>query len=189
MFLQSTEEIKNWLDKYQIKNYSINDDLTVDVDGDVDLNNLHYVNLYNKPLTNIPVKFNIVLGNFDCSYNELTSLQGAPKEVGGSFYCHSNNLTSLQFAPKEVVGNFYCHRNDLTALQGALKEVGGDFFCDNNKLISLQFAPKVVGGYFICYHNQLTTIRGCPKNKLKQIIEYYPHLIHTLTTEDLLLVI
>jgi hypothetical protein len=37
MFLKTKGEIKNWLDCYGIKNYTINDDLTVDVNGSVDL--------------------------------------------------------------------------------------------------------------------------------------------------------
>ena len=31
-------------------------------------------------------------GNFDCSRNKLTSLEGAPETVGGQFYCHDNPL-------------------------------------------------------------------------------------------------
>lgn len=34
-FLQTREEIEAWLQKMKIKNYTINDDLTVDVDGAV----------------------------------------------------------------------------------------------------------------------------------------------------------
>ena len=40
-------------------------------------------------------------GSFYCNYNKLTSLTGAPKEVGGYFVCYNNNLTSLTGAPKE----------------------------------------------------------------------------------------
>jgi hypothetical protein len=35
MFLKTKEEITQWLDEYKIKNYTINDDLTVNVDGSV----------------------------------------------------------------------------------------------------------------------------------------------------------
>jgi hypothetical protein len=41
----------------------------------------------------------------------LTSLEGAPKEVGGNFYCPNNQLTSLEGAPKEVGGSFWCYNN------------------------------------------------------------------------------
>jgi hypothetical protein len=46
-------------------------------------------------------------GNFNCNYNRLTSLQGAPESVGGGFYCSNNHLTSLQGAPESVGGGFY----------------------------------------------------------------------------------
>ena len=33
------------------------------------------------------------------------------KEVKGNFYCSNNNLTSLEGSPKTVGGNFYCSNN------------------------------------------------------------------------------
>ena len=30
--------------------------------------------------------------DFLCSYNQLTALEGAPKEVGGGFYCEYNPI-------------------------------------------------------------------------------------------------
>jgi hypothetical protein len=113
MFLQTKKEIIKWLDKYNIRKYIINDDLTVDVNGDADL--------YNKKLTNIPVKFKIVTGSFFCSYNQLTNLEFAPKYVGHNFTCYHNNLTTLQGAPEKVGGKFLCSSNNLTSLQGAPK--------------------------------------------------------------------
>ena len=50
-------------------------------------------------------------GNFDCRYNKLTSLVGAPTSVGGSFYCNNNNLDSLVGAPTSVGGSFNCSNN------------------------------------------------------------------------------
>ena len=49
----------------------------------------------------------IVKGGFYCPNNSLTSLEGAPKEVGGYFFCHNNSLTSLEGAPKEIGGNLW----------------------------------------------------------------------------------
>ena len=103
-------------------------------------------------------------GNFDCSGNQLTSLQGAPQSVGGNFYCHYNQLTSLEHAPQSVGGNFYCHYNQLTSLKGAPKSVGGNFDCSRNQLTSLEHAPQSVGGNFDCYLNQLTSLEHAPKS-------------------------
>ena len=86
--------------QYGIENYTINDDGSIDVDGDVDL--------YNKGLTELPLIFNRVTGNFSCSLNNLTTLKGCPRWVGGDFNCHNNKLTSLEFSPVYVGYDFCC---------------------------------------------------------------------------------
>ena len=73
--------------KYGIKNYTINDDESIDVYGNVDL--------WDKKLKEIPLNFNKVTGNFSCSYNNLTSLEGCPKSIGGKFYCRNNPIESI----------------------------------------------------------------------------------------------
>ena len=119
--------LREWLDEYGVKNYTINGKLEIDVDGDVDL--------MRKRLKEFPsfIQFGIVKGNFDCSYNNLTHLRGAPKVVVGDFDCRYNNLTTLEGAPEKVVGDFYCSGNNLTSLKGAPENVGRDFVCGFNK--------------------------------------------------------
>ena len=102
-------------------------------------------------------------GNFDCSYNQLTSLEGAPQEVGGNFDCSYNQLTSLEGALQEVGGDFRCYYNHLISLEGAPQTIGGDFSCSNNKLTSLEGAPQTVGRDFSCFSNQLTSLEGAPQ--------------------------
>src|SRR3990167_2174291 len=110
---------------YGIKNYTINSNGTIDVNGDVDLRS--------RNLSKLPFTFGKVTGYFLCNYNNLTSLIGAPESVGKSFYCRNNKLTSLAGAPKSVGRNFGCDDNYLTTLFRAPESVGGDFWCDNNK--------------------------------------------------------
>ena len=103
--------------------YTINDDGSIDVDGDVDLSC--------KKLTKIPFKFRNVSVYFTCSNNQLTSLEGAPNTVGGSFSCHNNQLTSLECAPNTVDGNFYCHNIlnlPYSELFKIVDKVDGDIF-------------------------------------------------------------
>jgi len=95
-----------------INNYKINKDLTVDVDG--------YVNITEKDLTEIPVQFGVVKKWFDCSHNDkLTSLKGSPRECK-EFSCSYNRLTSLEGSPK-YCQYFSCSWNELTSLEGAPK--------------------------------------------------------------------
>ena len=153
---QRRELIEDWLKKYDIENYNINDDFTIDVDDDV--------NLVRKNLMEFPdyIQFGVVSGYFSCSYNNLTSLRGAPKKVEWYFDCNNNYLTSLEGAPEKVKGGFYCSSNQLTTLEGSPKEVGS-FNCERNKLTTLKGAPKKVGGDFYCNLNQLTSLEGAPK--------------------------
>ena len=109
------------------------------------------------------IKFGVVKGNFNCNDNQLTSLEGAPQEVGGDFNCSYNKLTSFEGAPKKVSGSFYCYNNKPTSLEGAPQEVGGDFNCSFNQLTSLEGAPQEVGEDFNCSFNQLTSLEGAPQ--------------------------
>jgi hypothetical protein len=115
-----------------------------------------------KKLKRLPVAFDKVGRHYDCSNNQLTTLEGGPTSVGGGFWCDNNQLTTLQGAPTTVGGNFWCDNNQLTTLQGAPTSVGGSFKCDFNQLTTLQGAPTTVGGSFECNINQLTTLEGAP---------------------------
>ena len=126
--------------------YTINEDGSIDVDGDVDL--------YNRNLTKIPFKFRNVSGYFGCNNNQLTSLEGAPNTVGRWFDCTNNQLTSLEGAPNTVGGSFFsCDNNQLTSLEGAPSSVGDFFSCDHNQLTSLEGAPNNVSRDFNCSNN------------------------------------
>ena len=60
----------------------------------------------------------------------ITSLKGAPQEVGGDFDCYMNQLTSLEGAPQTVGGYFNCHKNpNLHSLEG-IGEVKGEIYKD-----------------------------------------------------------
>ena len=116
-------------------------------------------------LTKLPdILKDITVGeSFDCSGNNLTSLENCPKTVGGNFGCGFNNLTSLEGSPSSVGGFFLCSRNKLTTLEGGPVKVGVDFYCSGNNLTSLVGAPSSVGGNFDCSGNNLTSLAGAPK--------------------------
>jgi len=122
--------------KYDIKNYTINDDFTIDVKGNV--------NLYNKSLSKIPLKFNIVSGGFYCYNNNLTTLEGSPRSVY-NFDCDYNELTTLEGGPEYVDGIFWCSRNSLKTLEGGPEFVRGNFYCQNNPLTSKEYKGVIKG--------------------------------------------
>ena len=100
----------------------------------------------------------ICLGNFDCSWNNLTSLKGAPKEVKGLFNCSGNNIISLEYGPKKAK-IYDCSSNNLRDLQGAPEEVEL-FDCSENKLKSLIGGPKKARSYYC--RSSLKSFDGAP---------------------------
>jgi hypothetical protein len=105
--------------KYNIENYTVNSDGSIDVNGSVDLSNYS--------LTQLPLVFNKVTGYFSCSSNNLTSLKGGPRWIGGWFSCNNNRLTSLEFSPDYVGGSFDCIWNNLTD-NYCITEIKGNFY-------------------------------------------------------------
>jgi hypothetical protein len=121
-FNESLDNIADICKAYGIINYTISDSL-VDVDGDV------YIS--SKSLTKLPLKFGKVTGYFNCSNNQLISLEGAPNSVGGNFHCSDNKLDSLEGAPKSVGGNFDCRSNKLVSLENFPPNIKGLRCVDN----------------------------------------------------------
>jgi len=143
------EDIHKICEKYNITDYTINEDGSIDVDGNVNLSQME--------LTKLPIKFNNVSGDFECQGNKLTTLEGAPQSVGGGFYCFNNKLTSLEGGPQSVGGDFYCNYNNLTTLLGSPQSVGGGFWCHSNKILTFEGAPNHVGA-FGCGNNPIENI-------------------------------
>jgi len=100
------KRIKKHCDLHYPDNYKINNDLSVDV----------YMSIFleNESLTEIPFKFNIVKGNFDCSHNELKNLKNCPNEIYGDFTFSVNNIDSLEYFPSVVTGNVNGFFNKIT---------------------------------------------------------------------------
>ena len=142
---RTEQEIKDLCYEYDIENYQIRDDGSIDVEGDV------YLNGQLGNLKQLPLTFNEVKGYFDCGDNNLTTLEGCPKKVVGYFSCSLNKLTSLEHSPKIVEeGDFGCwHNHYITSIEGLENTyITGDLYvfgCD--KLYSLKGFPKKVGSF------------------------------------------
>ena len=127
---ESFEDIDEICKKYGIVNYTINPDESIDVKCVND----YYVNLYDKGLTKLPLKFNKIDGGFYCYNNKLTTLEGSPIEVNGGFYCNDNKLTSFEYAPKIIRGDFGCEWNNIKSFEYFPSFIKRDFWCEYNPI-------------------------------------------------------
>jgi hypothetical protein len=170
-FPTTREGVIEVCEKYKIIDYTINDDLSIDVDDDV--------YLQEKDLKHLPLKFNYVSGSFYCYKNELKSLKGCPQTVEGNFECSFNGLKSLEGCPQTVGGYFDCFGNELKTLEGSPKTVVGDFFCDYNELKTLEGSPQTVSGNFNCGNNELTDLEHFPE--VNGIIDIHGNTVYLLS--------
>jgi hypothetical protein len=64
-------------------------------------------------------------GWFDCSHNQLSSLEFGPETVEGSYIADNNFLTDVKFLPKSIgvtsSNNIYIHDNQIVTLEGIQK--------------------------------------------------------------------
>ena len=87
------------------KSFVINTNGTVDVNSDVDLSN--------KNLIKLPVKFNTINGSFYCNNNKFETLEDFPKKIDGDFDCSSNKLMVLYGFPEYFNGQLTIKNNPI----------------------------------------------------------------------------
>jgi len=165
---------ESFLNKYTEGSWSINPQTgLVDVNGDF--------SCWGDGITDFRgIRFGRVSGNFDCSHNDFTSLEGAPEFVGKDFFCGKNKpLTSLKYSPKFIGKDFNCYDSKLASLEGAPENVGGDFNCSWNKLVSLEGAPKIKKQKKFLFNNNLFP-DDVLKASLKSPKEYSKALLKAL---------
>lgn len=125
--------------KYGISHYSINQDGSIDVDGNV--------NLRSSALTILPLRFGRVMGHFNVQNNFLSTLEGSPVAVGGSFNCFGNQLANFIGSPNWIGGDFYAYSNKLVSLVGSPNQVVGNYYVSGNEnLENLSGCTHKIGG-------------------------------------------
>lgn len=131
--------------------FIINPDLTVDVDGDVDMKGN---NDWLRDMKSLPFKFNKVSGNLNIMLNQLVDLRLCPTEVTGNFNCSYNYLKTLKGGPVRVGGNYEVitkgHLSTsefaLSTLEGCPKHIGGNFDIHGNNIYTFEYFPEHLGG-------------------------------------------
>ena len=165
-FLINKQSIKDWLNSMNITWFTINDDLTVYAKDCIDISN--------KNLTKLPVKFDKVDGYFDCSDNKLTTLEGCPSYVRLHFACSDNKLTTLKGCPKIIGDGFYCCNNtDLVDIN----DLDSKILIQSIKNIRIK--EKVYDKYFEYWIDKDINILGVLKDKISDKIKNkYSHIFN-----------
>ncbi len=78
---------ENLCKEYNINNYTINDDMSISVNGNVDLSY--------KNLKSIPIKFKEVGGDFYCGHNQITNFDGLPEFFEQPIYLLGNPVHEI----------------------------------------------------------------------------------------------
>jgi hypothetical protein len=126
--LKTKKETMLWLNQHGVENYTINDDLTVDVNGSVDLG-------FEK-LSEILVQFGKIEGSFWCDNNLLTNLIGSPKYTKEGFNCSNNQLINLEGCPEIIMGQFVCEKNKIKNLEFFPNKINGEIYMNENKKLN-----------------------------------------------------
>lgn len=160
---EKKKAIDKWLDKMMINNYTINDDLTIDVDGTV--------NLDGKGLDSLPYKFGYVKDYFTCERNALQDMTNMPHTVGKDWHVSDNNIVSLVGMPKVLGKTINFKHNQVTSFEGIAPDFKETIDARDNHLKTLDNLPLSFGS-LLCEDN--------PFEFTNRIIHHLPRLKENL---------
>lgn len=111
--------------------------------------------------TKIPYKFNIVKGNFNCSFCGLTTLENCPNIVEGTFNCSFNNLKNLDFIPDAKYYNLSYNQLGLNSLNKIIDKKLNNERHPRHSKVPNRYDPKKV--YIDSSKTRIFTIAGNPR--------------------------
>lgn len=170
-YIDNMRLIDKFCQSYNIKNYIINSDGSIDVNGSV---NLRHENRRSTIIERIPIKFNAVYGDFDVSYNNIKNLNNFPRFISGSLICRSNRLETLSGSVK-YANSIIASNNRISSLVGCPK-VLIKLDVDHNLLTNLVGCPE--GIEVSVNSNRLKSLRGLNNSKILRLdTSYLPYII------------
>jgi hypothetical protein len=126
----------------------------------------------------------IVKGNLVLSNNKITSFKDCQTTiVTGQFNCSNNNIKSLNGGPQQT-GDYIAIKCELDSLEGAPDEINGNFVVMNNNLTNLDGAPTRVKGLFDCSNNKIKDWSEISKlTKISKRVNYNDNLLEGTNPE------
>mgnify|MGYP003587644661 CR=1 FL=1 len=164
--------------------FKINDNYTLDLDGDIKITNTQmntreiksindkvakksfsfYKKEYGK--LELPVSFNKVGGNFDVDWLNFEDMRSFPKHISGNLEASGTYINTLKGGPEYVGGNYNIesrgHLYDspflLRSLEHCATHIGGNLDVNGQGIYSFEYFPKKLIGNFICENNPIYPI-------------------------------
>ena len=110
-------------------------------------------------ITSLDISKNSQLKVLDCSQNSLTSLDVSKNTTIGTLNCSNNNLSSLSISKNTVLSILKCSDNRIASLDLSKNTGLFELRCSNNKLTSLDLSK----------HNRLQEVH-CDNNQLSSLV-------------------
>ena len=116
-------------------------------------------------LTSLDVSKNTSLTDLDCFNNQLTSLDLSQNTALTKLDCSWNQLTSLDLSQNTPLAELNCFNNQLTSLDVSKNTALESLDCSSNQLTSLDLSKNTALESLECSINQLTSlnISGCTR--------------------------
>lgn len=160
----NVKKIQKFLNRFDITEYKINPDGTVDLGDDFDY---ELDEEYFSELKKLPIKFGHITGDFfiETGY-ELTTMEGFPRSCESFYFkSFSPKIKSLKGGPTHVSSHYSVSSyGAITSLEGGPGYVGGDFDLSENPVTSLKGSPNQIGGDFSGDGFRITSLKGCTQN-------------------------
>lgn len=109
--LTNKEDIKAWLKEHEINNFTIDDNLIVNINQDFILNNFSKISI-----DEFPIQFGVINGSFEIANQNFSHFKNFPKIVKGKFNIYNNNFENLKGMPIFIKEDFVCGDNLFTSL-------------------------------------------------------------------------
>nr|WP_315075857.1 T9SS type A sorting domain-containing protein [uncultured Porphyromonas sp.] len=110
-------------------------------------------------ITSLDISKNSQLKVLDCSQNSLTSLDVSKNTNIGTLNCSNNKLSSLSVSKNTILDMLNCSDNEIASLDLSKNTALFELLCSNNKLTSLDLSK----------HNKLQEVH-CDNNQLSSLI-------------------
>ena len=106
---------------------------------------------------------------FECSGENITSLDISKNSQLKVLDCSQNSLTSLDVSKNTNIGTLNCSNNNLSSLSISKNTVLSILKCSDNRIASLDLSKNTGLFELICSNNKLTSLDLSKQNRLQEV--------------------